>query len=598
MSHLTPPSEFDASRGPKACVACARAKVKCDLDPGNIVCTRCRRLKKSCTEQTPGAHRRNKPGRISDVARLEQKLDGVAAMLATSAQNGGPSPSSQVQSSNPTSLSPIECVQHFIKDDEATIILDAFRADMAPYFPFVVIASEQTVHELRQLKPFLFMAVMTIGCRHDTARQKALAAKAREIISHKMLIDGEQSLDLLQGLLVFIAWYQVHARTAQLSNLTYLMMALLTDLGLNKPTSPRYKPALGSMRYYWNPLNNGTPNREEPRERTLEERRALLGGLYVTTAISVWAREMDPIKYSMYADECCRVLEQANEYPSDQHLVIMIRIMGMVGKIRGTLNPEDWAASTGMSAPLGACVRSFEAELEQIRTKLPTDTSLAGADFISIHYSFIKVFLYEVAVHDNIPSSRYGTFPITRLKMLFTCLDEIKRSFERFCAIPSNLYFNFTYFTWALLGRITVVLSKLCILTGDGWDPEYARSTLDFPTMVATIQMKLDEARIAAEQSQSKHQTSRDRNSLPFSVPELFTALIPKLQQWRDRHMYKASQLHPQSQSQSQSQSQATMPSPSGTDALPITISDEEFLASTGGNLFDFLDSDYYPQLI
>lgn len=42
MSHLTPPSEADSPgvRGPKACVTCARAKVKCIFDAEAIICTR------------------------------------------------------------------------------------------------------------------------------------------------------------------------------------------------------------------------------------------------------------------------------------------------------------------------------------------------------------------------------------------------------------------------------------------------------------------------------------------------------------------------------------------------------------------------------
>lgn len=87
---------------------------------------------------------------------------------------------------------------------------------------------------------------------------------------------------------------------------------------------------------------------------------------------------MDPIKYSTYADECCRVLAQANEYPSDEQLVIMIRIMGLVGRIKSTFSAEEWESSSGMSAPVGICVKSFEAELEQLKSGLPTSTYIAG----------------------------------------------------------------------------------------------------------------------------------------------------------------------------------------------------------------------------
>ncbi len=55
------------------------------------------------------------------------------------------------------------------------------------------------------------------------------------------------------------------------------MMALVTDLGLHKSVSLRFIPALGSMGYF------GAPDPQGSTERTLEERRAFLGGIYVTT---------------------------------------------------------------------------------------------------------------------------------------------------------------------------------------------------------------------------------------------------------------------------------------------------------------------------
>lgn len=140
------------------------------------------------------------------MARLEQKLDGVAAILATSERIGVSSISPQPSISNAALLSPIACVQQLIKDDEATLILDTFRTEMALYCPFVTISPEQTVDDLKQLKPFLYMTIMTVGCRHDIPRQTALARKVKELISQKMLLHGERNLDLLQGLLVFLAW--------------------------------------------------------------------------------------------------------------------------------------------------------------------------------------------------------------------------------------------------------------------------------------------------------------------------------------------------------------------------------------------------------
>lgn len=139
--------------------------------------------------------------------RLERKLDGVTAILSASERIAGSTVPNQITVPNPAFLDPVICVQQVIKDDrEAALILDTFRNDLSPHFPFIVVSSAQTVTELRQFKPFLFMSIMTVGCRHDVTRQTALARKLRELIGHKTLLMGERSLDLLQAFLVLLAW--------------------------------------------------------------------------------------------------------------------------------------------------------------------------------------------------------------------------------------------------------------------------------------------------------------------------------------------------------------------------------------------------------
>ncbi|KAI2731828.1 transcriptional regulator family: Fungal Specific TF [Penicillium roqueforti] len=64
------------ARHPKACITCAKAKVRCFPETEGP-CKRCRRLRKECQKQAPGAHRREKKSVASgsDVAALEAKLD-------------------------------------------------------------------------------------------------------------------------------------------------------------------------------------------------------------------------------------------------------------------------------------------------------------------------------------------------------------------------------------------------------------------------------------------------------------------------------------------------------------------------------------------
>lgn len=141
---------------------------------------------------------------------MEQKLDGGAAIVAASGCErlaGTKGWESPVLPPTFSVFSPIDCMQQCVEDDgEAQLILDVFRNEMAPYFPFVVIPATVSLEDLKQNKPFLLLSVTMVGCRHNKARQSCMATAFGEILSQRVVVKGEPSLDLLQGLLVYIAW--------------------------------------------------------------------------------------------------------------------------------------------------------------------------------------------------------------------------------------------------------------------------------------------------------------------------------------------------------------------------------------------------------
>ncbi len=79
------------------------------------------------------------------------------------------------------------------------------------------------------------------------------------------------------------------------------------------------------------------------------------------------ARDIYPIRYSKYVDECCRAISEAAEYPTDIYVVHLTRLHGVAFKIMNTFTfDECHITPTFTSAPIGACVNSFESELEQL----------------------------------------------------------------------------------------------------------------------------------------------------------------------------------------------------------------------------------------
>ena len=93
--------------------------------------------------------------------------------------------------------------------DEAEELLHEFRTHMSGQFPFVVVAANKTSHALRREKPFLWTSIMTTASHRNMHQQLAMGKELIEEFSTRLLLRAEKNIDLLQGLLVFLAWFVV-----------------------------------------------------------------------------------------------------------------------------------------------------------------------------------------------------------------------------------------------------------------------------------------------------------------------------------------------------------------------------------------------------
>jgi hypothetical protein len=60
---------------------------------------------------------------------------------------------------------------------------------------------------LRRSQPFLFHAVLTVTADRQPGLQIRLAAEFKEQVSYRIIRHAHKSLELLQGLLIYTAWW-------------------------------------------------------------------------------------------------------------------------------------------------------------------------------------------------------------------------------------------------------------------------------------------------------------------------------------------------------------------------------------------------------
>jgi hypothetical protein len=213
----------------RACRNCVQIKAKCvPLEGSHLqVCQRCHRLRKACSTAPPAVKKRAKEK--SRVAQLEKRLDAFSNLLATMQK---PSPNEIVPSfPTPSSLPAVDAelepptifgncneVAKSYETDQALPysepdasqeeeLLDGFRQNMNYFFPFVILPSRVSAASMRKSRPHLLRSCLFASSRRFPTWQRQLAQTILRHISEGMLLCGERSLDLLQGILVFMTWY-------------------------------------------------------------------------------------------------------------------------------------------------------------------------------------------------------------------------------------------------------------------------------------------------------------------------------------------------------------------------------------------------------
>ena len=72
----------------------------------------------------------------------------------------------------------------------------------------MVVPPTVSVEALRYDNPFLFLCIMAVTSFEDPILQRRLGPEIKKQICDRLVMGHEVSMDLLQGLLVFVAWYQ------------------------------------------------------------------------------------------------------------------------------------------------------------------------------------------------------------------------------------------------------------------------------------------------------------------------------------------------------------------------------------------------------
>ncbi|KAF4457558.1 hypothetical protein F53441_608 [Fusarium austroafricanum] len=484
---MSPNSTQAKNKGPKACTTCAKAKA------------RCHRLNKPCVNQTPAPARPRRSPKLSKIAALEKRLEELSSHVrreSSEEEETSPQPPTEEKRSELVTNSDTWGLNHLFPSKtgtestpgrhpppsapdktrpwdswwptprEAELLLNGYRTIHSPLFPFVCVPGHMTALELREHRPFLWKAVMMVGCFLDGARQVKLGQELLAEIGRAAVVDGLNSLDLLQSLQMLVAWFHYALKGSQVTNLLFLARAICVNLRFKEDAS----------------LHG------EEFDRNLDHMRVFAGTYYLNTLVFTANKRPDVLMNTNQLEMCCRVLETNMQYPSDEYLTKLVRIQQLAQSISITMSAEN-LSQTANKLPLTMVVQSFEEQLQHYKDNL--GPRFANNDNLKTHVNVAEVLLYEIAISDQHSAASY--LPLTdRLQLLWACVRSLKTFFDirfdhREMERPRFLCMSASELVYTIIVGIKVVTLQL-----PGWNLAQIHAELDMVEVMDQQAQDLD----------------------------------------------------------------------------------------------------------
>ncbi|KAL7908504.1 hypothetical protein GGI35DRAFT_62245 [Trichoderma velutinum] len=524
----------------RACINCTASKAKCS-PLSSDKCERCHRLGKACRYANLVTTRK-KPEKNARLQALERKVEKLLAQQKSDSResppptqplndedgapfaNGGQwagrtrvpiTPGLSGTTSSHTSSTVDGSVERNTADivergifteEHAKILLDRFRNRGTQNFPFVVIPSHASLYDVRKKSPFLFLAITAIMVFDNPLLQHQLGEELRRQAFERVLTGSERCLDLLQGLLVYTAWYCHFYRAGKREELllSQLCVTLAHDLDIDKPRVHKEAERLGQC-------NEATSNGSISSSSTARMR-AYLGTYCISSLVASTLRKCTALPYTKYMAHCCRSLAAQKEYDTDDLISPLVRSQELLRRVIDAFSYDDMNTDIILGEfAIVSTADAFMRELNLSRPEVPF--SYQKNTLLDLELLGIRIMINEAALHPEFWSHTKGEyqdtnqshFPVSRIHMLCDSLQTCQEFIRTFLTFSSYDLRYLTVFIYPKLCYVFMTLSKLVFLDSGSnhakdsgqpehqasqtslWEPVHVAAQADFQTLASQV---------------------------------------------------------------------------------------------------------------
>lgn len=370
----------------------------------------------------------------------------------------------------------------------AGMLVNEFRI-MCHSFPYVIIPPEKTVQTLRRESPMLLLAILAAAAWRDRTLQLQLEKCYLRVLGLRMVVEGEQSIDMLQSLLVHLSWCHFHLKSAY--RLTAYATSLVVNMGLNKrpQANSQARQQLGVRLPF--PYESRQPSHDSALWSP-DARRAYIGTYVICSSYSHALRKAGVLRYTPYLEECASTLRRESAVPSDEILIHYVRLIHHADDVCDTFGYDS--SRDGMAhiaePQIQFFVRSFNATLETIKADIPPRFALDT--MLSTYTHMVSAYTQEIGLHGL--GSQPGVLSIPRTTILVDCLTSVKMVLDSVATLTDIQFYTLLGFNWARVHYVLNLATELSInIESPSWSVESVRSIVDLESYIDIFVRRLEE---------------------------------------------------------------------------------------------------------
>ncbi|KAF5593648.1 hypothetical protein FPANT_5090 [Fusarium pseudoanthophilum] len=365
---------------------------------------------------------------------------------------------------------------------QAAQVLRLFYGEFTSQFPFVTIGSHHTAESLHKSCPFLFRAIMIAAAPLSEAEVAKARRNILAYLSFRVMVEEDKALDILQGVLVIIAWaHRCHIDNSQVINLAYLALGYAHILGVTQDMSSAQT------------ISSGTSDKEQM-TNLLEEIRALLGLYCVLSIISTRQSRRNPLDIPN-TETYLKIVSQAQATPSDHSIEYIVRFVQMGERLsRSFGEPHERTLLSPYAVLLEGTGSRFRNDLSRLAESVPNGNVETYGQTFELYRLYLLVRLFEpaiiVACHpdEGVPQFVY------LLTCLSNCLDAMQSFFDILLGSPVDLLLRRSMLTQDQILYVMLQAAKLLLVEIPDWDTQSIRQTLDLTNILDQMVSRYEEA--------------------------------------------------------------------------------------------------------